>query len=62
LIDHHDQHEAACVVPALRDYLPVDVYRSLAATYASARLRALGTVPMRTVRIDEPIPTDRAYH
>ncbi len=53
LIDHHDEHESACVLPALRDYLPSDVYNTLAGSYASARLRALGTVPMKIVSDDE---------
>jgi hypothetical protein len=46
LIDHHADHEKACVVPALRDYLPTEAYAALAAAYASARLRALGTIPI----------------
>jgi hypothetical protein len=49
LIDHHDEHESACVLPALRDYLPSDVYTRLAGSYASARLRALGTIPIPVI-------------
>jgi hypothetical protein len=49
LIDHHDLHERSCVLPALRDYLPRDIYQRLASSYASARLRALGTVPIPVI-------------
>jgi hypothetical protein len=49
LIDHHAEHESACVLPALRDYLPPEIYGSLAGRYASARLRAMGTVPIAVI-------------
>ncbi|MEJ7604524.1 MAG: hypothetical protein WKG01_42105 [Kofleriaceae bacterium] len=45
LITHHDEHEAACVIPALRDYLPRAHYDQLASCYATARLQSLVAVP-----------------
>jgi len=44
LIIHHDEHEAACVIPALRDYLPRPHYDHLASCYATARLHSLVAV------------------
>ena len=41
LIVHHDEHEAACVIPALRDYLPRGYYDQLASCYATTRLHTL---------------------
>lgn len=58
LIAYHDEHESACVMPALRDYIPHPVYRTLAGSYATARLRALGTQPL-PIFIDEPIALAR---
>ena len=45
LITHHDEHEAACVIPALRDYLPRTHYDQLAGCYATARLYSLVAMP-----------------
>lgn len=41
LIRHHVDHEDACVLPALRDYLDPADYARLAGAYATERLRAL---------------------
>ncbi|HEU0036658.1 MAG TPA: hypothetical protein VFQ53_38860 [Kofleriaceae bacterium] len=46
LVRQHHAHEEACVLPALRDYVPRATYAGLAGRYATARLRSLGTIPM----------------
>jgi hypothetical protein len=46
LIRHHDEHEAACVIPALRDHLSPTMYDELSRSYSTGRLRALGTIPL----------------
>lgn len=40
LVRHHTDHEEACVMPALRDYVGAE-YASMAGDYATERLRAL---------------------
>ena len=53
LFDHHDEHEFAQVIPALRESLSNEAYGALAGSYASARLRALGTVPIALIFEDD---------
>lgn len=53
LIGRHAEHESGCVLPALRVHLPNETYSLLAGSYASARLRALGTVPIAIFGDDE---------
>jgi hypothetical protein len=37
----HDEHHAACVIPALEDHVPATLYAALPGAYATERLRAL---------------------
>ena len=41
LMVHHADHEAACLLPALPDHLPRDVWRGLATRYTAERERLL---------------------